>query len=95
MSITKQISRTIYDNSKIGVGDVIEFNEYTSTVFTKPKVSHRVAGVVTSVEELTIWVSARGGMTDHKVGNFGLPVERCEEITVIHRHHFNTKEERE
>jgi len=82
----------VYDGSKIGVGDIIEFGEWSVNPFAKkPKELYKRVGIVMKVEVDTVWVRSQNTYETHRVEEFGLPVERADEITILYRTHHNRK----
>lgn len=88
--ITK--NSTIFDRDKIGVGDIVEFDEYRIKLFGKiGELSHKRVGIVTSVEPETIWIKTQDDYYSNKLEGFGLPIERRDQIKVIYRSYYNAK----
>ena len=84
--ITKTQTRTIFDRSKIGVGDVVEFYEYEIRMFTKEN-KYRIAGIVRKVEDTTLLVDVRRAVFDDgSIETYGLPVEMAHEIKVLFKY---------
>lgn len=93
---TKERKDIVYDRSKIGVGDIIEFNAYTPIVlpFMKEKVEFKRAGIVTEVspEYVVVRTQSQFREDSRRLEDVGIPVERAEELRMIHRAHYNQKE---
>ncbi|ARV43486.1 hypothetical protein BCV50_00050 [Bacillus subtilis] len=95
MTITKTETRKVFDRSKIGKGDVIEFTELGFRLFRKPQ-SYRIAtktvGVVKYVHDEDVVVYARSQSekweTNH-VTEVSVPIGLADTIQVIHRHPAN------
>lgn len=97
MSITKMETREIFDRSKIGKGDVIEFSEQESRFFRKPlgyyDLPNKTIGIVKRVSDQWINVYARslrkdnpenGYLTEMTVG-----IDRADSIKILYRHPAN------
>lgn len=89
--ITKTETREIFDRSKIGIGDIIEFGEYVGWT-SKPKYRHWA--IVSRVDESTVWVHQRDHFENKLETTMGLPVERADDIRIIFRHPLNVKKGR-
>ncbi|MED4579094.1 hypothetical protein P9480_10060 [Bacillus atrophaeus] len=95
MTITKTETRTVFDRSKIGKGDVIEFTELGFRNSRNPN-SHRIStktvGVVKYVHDEDVVVYARSQSekweTNH-VTEVSVPIGLADTIQVIHRHPAN------
>ncbi|MFD2704695.1 hypothetical protein [Salibacterium lacus] len=93
-SFTFTKTSEVFDRSKIGVGDIIEFDD---TPFVNPfrrkQKTRRMAALVTEVEDTTVWISVGERNPDSGTvriqSAFGLPVSRADEITMIYRHPDN------
>ena len=95
MSITKMETRKVFDRSKIGKGDVIEFTELGFRRFRKPqsyRISTKTVGVVKYVYDEDVVVYARSQSekweTNH-VTEVSVPIGLADTIQVIHRHPAN------
>lgn len=89
--ITKTESREIFDRSKIGVGDIIEFSEYYG-LRNKPRYRHWA--IVSRVEDTTVWIHQRDYCEDKLESGIGIPIGRADDIRIIFRHPLNVKKGR-
>lgn len=97
MSITKMETREIFDRSKIGKGDVIEFNEYEFKLLRIPPgyydLPTKTVGVVKRVLEDSIEVYARslrkGIPEDEYVTKMTVGVGHADSIKILYRHPAN------
>lgn len=97
MSITKMETREIFDRSKIGKGDVIEFSEQEFRLFRKPPgyydLPNKTIGVVKKVSDQSIEVYARslrkGIPEDEYVTKMTVRVGHADSIKILYRHPAN------
>ncbi|WP_098408477.1 hypothetical protein [Bacillus sp. CX-1] len=92
MSITKMETREVFDRSKIGEGDVIEFAELRFYMLRFRELPNKTVGVVKFVYDESIDVYARSQADnwekDH-VTEVSIPVERADSIKILYRHPAN------
>lgn len=73
----------IFDITKIGVGDIIEYDQSLMATWKK----RRVAGIVTEVKRDYIEICERDCFAPFEsTRKFGFPIERAAEIKIIYRH---------
>ena len=95
MTVTKTETRTVFDRSKIGKGDIIEFTELGFRLFRKPqsyKIPTKTIGVVKYVFDDAVNVYARSQSSNSekdRVTEVSVPIGLADTIQVIHRHPAN------
>jgi hypothetical protein len=97
MSITKMETREVFDRSKIGKGDVIEFSEQEFRLFKKPPgyydLPNKTIGIVKKVSDQFIDVYARslrkGSTEDGYVTKMTMGIGSADSIKVLYRHPAN------
>lgn len=95
MIITKMETREVFDRSKIGEGDVIEFSELGFRLFRKPhyyELPTKTIGVVKYVLDEDIAVYARSQLPswgNNHVTDIFVPIERADSIKILYRHPAN------
>ena len=85
--ITK--NEVVFDRRKIGVGDVISFPEHEIKIFGKAVISHDRIGIVSRVELDTVWVKTQDDQYNFTLEEFGIPIDRSDEIKLIYRSYYN------
>jgi hypothetical protein len=94
MKITKTETRIVFDRTKIGIGDIVEYDRnvwaYAKWYHVKKtKLVGRVCGIVAKVEPDCLWIYERDEFEPTQIRKFGLPVERADEVVIIRRHPLN------
>ena len=85
---TKNETVTIFDGTKIGIGDIVEYDQSNGILLKKK----RVAGIVIKVEEDVLVICEKDWLAPYDTTReFGLPVDRAAEVKVLHRHPANLK----
>ncbi|MFZ7768176.1 hypothetical protein [Bacillus licheniformis] len=95
--ITKTETRTIFDRSKIGEGDIIEFSEYEFRLLKLPPgyydLPKKTVGVVKRVSDQHIEVYARSLMKDNPengyVTEMSVGIGRADSIKILYCHPAN------
>jgi hypothetical protein len=84
-------SSAIFDRSKVGPGDIIEFSQYSDvSLFGKPKLLYKRVGIVERVEPETIWIHSQD--PSFVLDCFGIPVDRAEDLRMVYKSYYNVKE---
>lgn len=97
MSITKMETREVFDRSKIGTGDVIEFSEQEFQILRLPPgyyyLPNKTIGIVKKVSDQSIEVYARslrkGIPEDEYVTKMTVGVGHADSIKILYRHPAN------
>jgi hypothetical protein len=82
----------VFDRGKVGVGDIVEFNEYSRPLIGNPKLLYKRVGIVEQVGLETLWVRTQDSHFQNTTEKFGLPVNRANELRMVYRSVLNVKE---
>lgn len=85
----------VYDRSKVGVGDIVEFDEYGIRLFGNRKFLNKRVGIVTMVEADALWVRTQDNYNTGALEEFGIPVEQAGKVRLVYRSYYNVKKEEE
>lgn len=97
MTVTKMETRKVFDRSKIGKGDIIEFSELGFRLFRKPhsyELPTKTIGVVKYVFDEDIAVYARNqspNWENNHVTEVSVPIGLADSIKILYRHPANEK----
>ncbi|MEC0718984.1 hypothetical protein P8882_01685 [Bacillus haynesii] len=97
MSITKMETREVFDRSKVGKGDVVEFSEYEFQLLRIPPgyydLPNKTIGIVKKVSDQWIEVYARSLRKDNPencvVTKMTVGIGRADSIKILYRHPAN------
>lgn len=95
MTVTKMETRKVFDRSKIGKGDIIEFTELGFRLFRKPhsyEIPTKTIGVVKYVHDQDVAVYARSqaaNWENNRVTEISVPIGRADSIKILYRHPAN------
>lgn len=95
MIITKMETKEVFDRSKIGKGDIIEFSELGYRLFKKPRnydLPTKTVGIVSQVldEDIAVYARSQSSSWDKNyVTEVFVPIERADSIKILYRHPAN------